>query len=80
MTSSPTFRDPSLVDGTASETRQPHSLPQDQKRLEELFAMLEDHGRVLVIVDQPNRVERASRPGTITAALDRDFNHIHSFE
>lgn len=29
-------------------------LPQDQKRLEELFDKLQSQGRVLVIVDQPN--------------------------
>ena len=31
-------------------------LPQDQKRLEELFDKLQTHGRVLVIVDQPNTI------------------------
>ena len=31
-------------------------LPQDQKRLEELFSRLQEHGRVLVIVDQPNTI------------------------
>ena len=31
-------------------------LPQDQHRLEELFAKLQAHGRVLVIVDQPNTI------------------------
>jgi len=31
-------------------------LPQDQKRLEDLFAKLAAHGRVLVIVDQPNTI------------------------
>ncbi len=32
------------------------ALPQDQKRLEELFTGLQSHGRVLVIVDQPNTI------------------------
>ncbi len=32
------------------------SLPQDQKRLEDLFAKLQAHGPVLVIVDQPNTI------------------------
>ncbi len=32
------------------------ALPQDQKRLEDLFTKLQDHGRVLVIVDQPNTI------------------------
>lgn len=31
-------------------------LPQDQKRLEELFDKLRSHGRVLAIVDQPNTI------------------------
>ena len=31
-------------------------LPQDQHRLEDLFAKLQAHGRVLVIVDQPNTI------------------------
>lgn len=31
-------------------------LPQDQNRLEELFSGLQAHGRVLVIVDQPNTI------------------------
>lgn len=31
-------------------------LPQDQNRLEELFSKLQAHGRVLVIVDQPNTI------------------------
>ncbi|MFZ2260024.1 MAG: IS110 family transposase [Luteococcus japonicus] len=31
-------------------------LPQDQKRLEELFDKLQSHGRVLVVVDQPNTI------------------------
>lgn len=31
-------------------------LPQDQTRLEELFANLGQHGRVLVVVDQPNTI------------------------
>ena len=31
-------------------------LPQDQTKLEELFTRLEGHGRVLVIVDQPNTI------------------------
>ncbi len=31
-------------------------LPQDQGRLEELFKKLQAHGRVLVIVDQPNTI------------------------
>jgi len=31
-------------------------LPQDQRRLEDLFAKLKVHGRVLVIVDQPNTI------------------------
>ncbi len=31
-------------------------LPQDQAKLEELFTRLEGHGRVLVIVDQPNTI------------------------
>lgn len=31
-------------------------LPQDQKRLEELFDRLLTHGRVLVVVDQPNTI------------------------
>lgn len=31
-------------------------LPQDQAKLEELFAKLQAHGRVLVVVDQPNTI------------------------
>lgn len=31
-------------------------LPQDQRRLEELFTKLQAHGRVLVVVDQPNTI------------------------
>lgn len=31
-------------------------LPQDQRRLEELFTKLQTHGRVLVVVDQPNTI------------------------
>lgn len=31
-------------------------LPQDQTRLEDLFAGLLTHGRVLVVVDQPNTI------------------------
>lgn len=32
------------------------ALPQDQAKLEELFTRLQEHGRVLVIVDQPNTI------------------------
>ena len=31
-------------------------LPQDQSKLEDLFTRLSEHGRVLVIVDQPNTI------------------------
>lgn len=32
------------------------ALPQDQKRLEELFGQLQGYGRVLMVVDQPNTI------------------------
>jgi hypothetical protein len=31
-------------------------LPQDEARLHELFANLQQHGRMLVIVDQPSTI------------------------
>lgn len=41
-------------------------LPQDEARLRELFTNLQQHGRVLVIVDQPNII------GALPVAVARD--------
>jgi hypothetical protein len=41
-------------------------LPQDEARLRELFTGLQQHGRVLVIVDQPNTI------GALPIAVARD--------
>ena len=41
-------------------------LPQDEVRLRELFTGLQQHGRVLVIVDQPNTI------GALPIAVARD--------
>ena len=41
-------------------------LPQDEQRLRELFTGLQQHGRVLVIVDQPNTI------GALPIAVARD--------
>ena len=41
-------------------------LPQDEARLRELFLGLQQHGRVLVIVDQPNTI------GALPIAVARD--------
>jgi hypothetical protein len=41
-------------------------LPQDEARLRELFTNLQQHGRVLVIVDQPNTI------GALPVAVARD--------
>lgn len=41
-------------------------LPQDEARLRELFTGLQEHGRVLVIVDQPNTI------GALPVAVARD--------
>ena len=41
-------------------------LPQDEAQLRELFTRLQDHGNVLVVVDQPNTI------GALPAAVARD--------
>jgi Transposase len=33
-------------------------LPQDEAQLRELFTRLQEHGKVLVVVDQPNTIGR----------------------
>lgn len=41
-------------------------LPQDEARLRELFTTLQQHGKVLMVVDQPNTI------GALPVAVDRD--------
>jgi len=41
-------------------------LPQDEARLRELFTTLPQHGKVLMVVDQPNTI------GALPVAVDRD--------
>lgn len=41
-------------------------LPQDERKLRDLFTGLQQHGRVLMIVDQPNTI------GALAVALARD--------
>ena len=51
---------------TAGERVFDKPLPQDEERLRELFTNLQQHGRVLVIVDQPNTI------GALPIAVARD--------
>lgn len=51
---------------TAGERVFDKPLPQDEARLRELFTGLQQHGRVLVIVDQPNTI------GALPIAVARD--------
>ena len=44
-------------------------LPQDEARLRELFTALQEHGKVLMVVDQPNTKGRCRSQWPGTAAV-----------
>lgn len=49
-------------------------LPQDQRRLEELFTKLQTHGRVLVVVDQPNMI--GALPIAVARSLEIEVAYL----